>query len=221
MEEMKMKVKIITICLITLATCLTGCSSINPYTGEKQISRTTIGTGVGAAGGAIVGGLLGGGKGALIGAAAGGVFGGVTGNYMDRQNAELRQCLVGTGVQVRKQGNNIQLSMASDVTFKLNSADINSRFYTILRSVATVLKKYSRTNIMVAGFTDNTGSTAYNQVLSERRAKSVGDYLVSQCINKNRVFIRGFGVRYPVASNNTIHGRAMNRRVVITLRPIV
>jgi hypothetical protein len=149
MEEMKMKVKIITICLITLATCLTGCSSINPYTGEKQISRTTIGTGVGAAGGAIVGGLLGGGKGALIGAAAGGVFGGVTGNYMDRQNAELRQCLVGTGVQVRKQGNNIQLSMASDVTFKLNSADINSRFYTTLCSVATVLKKYSRTNIMV------------------------------------------------------------------------
>jgi outer membrane protein OmpA-like peptidoglycan-associated protein len=215
-----MKYKIITICLITSVISLTGCSSVNPYTGEKQVSRTAIGSGVGVVGGAVVGGLIGGGRGALIGAAAGGVLGGVTGNYMDRQNAELRQRLVGTGVQVTKKGNDIQLMMASDVTFKLNSADINSRFYETLRSVAIVLKKYNRTNIMIAGFTDNTGSKAYNQVLSEKRAKSVGDFFVSQRINPNRVFMKGFGERYPAASNKTVQGRAANRRVVITLRPV-
>ena len=213
-----MKNKIIILsAIIAISIALTSCT-ISPYTGEKQVSSTAVGTGVGAAGGAIVGGLVGGGKGAAIGAAAGGLTGAAVGYYMDRQDQELRQRLVGTGVQVKKVGKDIQLIMASDVTFRTDSADINSQFYSILDSVAVVLRKYDNTNIIVSGYTDSTGTAAYNQSLSERRAKSVGDYLVSQKINRNRVFSQGFGERYPVASNKSAAGRALNRRVVITLR---
>jgi len=204
--------------IIVVSTALTSCTTVSPYTGEKQVSSAAIGTGVGAAGGALVGGLIGGGRGVAIGAAAGGVTGGVIGYSMDRQNQELRQRLQGTGVQVKKEGNTIQLVMASDVTFKTDSADINSKFYPALNSVAIVLRKYSDTNIVVSGYTDSTGTAEYNQRLSEHRAKSVGDYLVAQRINPNRVFTQGFGERHPVASNKTPQGRKMNRRVVITLR---
>ncbi|MGB6976149.1 MAG: OmpA family protein [Gammaproteobacteria bacterium] len=204
---------------IPLFGSLTGCTTVNPYTGEQQISSTAIGTGVGVAGGALVGALAGGQKGALIGAALGGASGAVIGNIMDRQDAELRQQLVGTGVQVNRQGNALQLVMASDVTFRTNSADINSGFYPALNSVAKVFKKYSNTNIVISGYTDDTGGDAYNQQLSEQRAASVGSYLVSHGISPNRVFTQGFGKRNPVASNHTAAGRAKNRRVEITVRP--
>jgi outer membrane protein OmpA-like peptidoglycan-associated protein len=219
-ETNKMKNKVIVLsAMITILGFLTSCTTINPYTGEKEVSGTAVGTGIGVAGGAIVGGLIGGGRGAAIGAAAGGLTGGVIGYSMDRQNQELRQRLVGTGVQVNKVGNTVQLVMASDVTFKFNSADINSAFYSTLDSVAIVLRKYTNTNMVVSGYTDSVGSAAYNQTLSERRAKSVGDYLISQRVNPNRIFTQGFGERNPVASNKTAQGRRMNRRVVITLRP--
>jgi outer membrane protein OmpA-like peptidoglycan-associated protein len=214
-----MKNKIIILsAIIAISSVLTSCTTIDPYTGEKKVSAATIGTGVGVAGGAIVGGLVGGGRGAAIGAAAGGVTGGVIGYSMDRQNQELLRRLVGTGVQVRRVRNTIRLVMASDVTFKFNSADINSKFYPTLNSVAIVLRKYTNTNIIISGYTDSIGSAAYNQRLSEHRAKSVGDYLVSQRINPNRIFTQGFGERRPVASNKTAQGRRLNRRVVITLR---
>jgi len=214
---MQNKIIILSI-ILAVSAALTSCTTTSPYTGEKEVSSTAIGTGVGAAGGALVGGLIGGGKGAAIGAGVGGLTGGVVGYSMDRQNQELRQRLVGTGVQVKKVGNTIQLVMASDVTFKTNSADINSKFYPALNSVAIVLRKYDNTNIVVSGYTDNTGTAEYNQRLSERRAKSVGDYLAAQKINPNRIFTQGFGERNPVASNKTAQGRKLNRRVVITLR---
>jgi outer membrane protein OmpA-like peptidoglycan-associated protein len=198
---------------------LSGCTTVNPYTGEQQVSRTTIGTGIGAAGGALIGALAGGGRGALIGAAVGGASGAVIGNIMDTQEAELRQQLVGTGVQVMKQGDVIQLVMASDVTFRTDSSDINAGFYPALNSVARVFRKYNNTNIVVSGYTDNVGGDAYNQRLSERRAASVGSYLMSQGISPNRVFTQGFGKRNPRASNGTAAGRAQNRRVEITVRP--
>lgn len=199
---------------------LSGCTSVNPYTGNQQVSDTTVGAGIGAASGAGIGALLGGGRGALIGGAIGAVTGGVIGNSFDQQNEELRQRLVGTGVQVQKVGNSIQLMMASDVTFNFNQADVRSGFYPVLNSVAIVLKKYNNTSITITGYTDNVGGDAYNQGLSEGRARSVGDYLISQGISPNRIFTQGMGKRNPVASNSTPSGRAMNRRVVITLRPL-
>ncbi len=201
------------------AALLSGCTTVNPYTGQVQTSDATIGTGVGALGGAAIGALAGGGRGALIGGTIGAVTGGLIGNSMDQENNELRQRLVGTGVQVQQNGNYIQLVMASDVTFKTNQSDVIDSFYPTLSSVAEVLRKYNRTNIVITGFTDNTGDAAYNQSLSERRAESVGSFLMSQGIPPNRIFTEGRGKRDPIASNATAEGRAMNRRVVISLRP--
>lgn len=202
------------------AALLSGCSTINPYTGQKETSDATIGTGLGAIGGATIGAIAGGGRGALIGGAIGAVGGGLIGNAMDQQNNELRQRLNGTGVQVQQQGNTIQLVMASDVTFKTNQSDVRDSFYPTLSSVAVVLKKYNKTNIVITGFTDNVGNDAYNQTLSEKRAASVGSFLQSQGISSNRIFTEGRGKRDPIASNATVEGRSLNRRVVITLRPI-
>lgn len=199
---------------------LTACSTIDPYTGQSRASDTAVGTGIGAIGGAAVGALIGGERGAYIGAGIGALGGSAIGYSMDKQNEELRRALAGSGVQVRKVGNTVQLIMASDVTFATNQAAIQSDFYPTLDSVAVVFKKYDRNTINIVGYTDNTGKASYNQQLSEQRAQSVGDYLTSRGVPANRIYTSGQGQRNPIASNATPQGRAMNRRVVITLRPI-
>lgn len=210
--------KIITV--LCGALLITSCTATNPYTGEKQVSDTAIGAGIGTASGAVLGALIGGERGAYIGGAAGALTGGAIGHMLDKENDELRQTLSGTGVQVKKEGNIIQLIMASDVTFNTNQADVRSNFYSTLDSVAIVFKKYNKNTITITGYTDNVGGDAYNQGLSEQRAKNVGDYLISQGVPANRIFTNGMGKRNPIATNATAEGRAMNRRVVITLRPI-
>jgi outer membrane protein OmpA-like peptidoglycan-associated protein len=206
---------------------IAGCTT-NPYTGESQASKTAIGAGsgaaIGAGAGALIGGLTGGGRGAatgaLIGGASGLVVGGAVGGYLDYQDAELRKQLAGTGVQVKKVGNTLQLIMPSDITFDFNSYQIKDSFYPVLDSVAIVLKKYNRTNIEIAGYTDNVGSNNYNQNLSEQRARSVGNYLAYREISASRIATEGFGKNNPVATNSTSQGRALNRRVVLTLREV-
>lgn len=204
-------------CSITL---LSGCASIDPYTGQQTASDATIGTGIGAIGGAAVGALIGGERGAYIGAGIGALGGGAIGYNMDKQNAELRQALVGSGVQVRKVGNTIQLVMASDFTFATNQSTIQDSFYSTLDSVAVVFKKYDKNTINIVGYTDSTGNSSYNQQLSEQRAQSVGNYLISRGVPSTRIYTSGQGQRNSIASNATSQGRAMNRRVVITLRPL-
>jgi outer membrane protein OmpA-like peptidoglycan-associated protein len=196
---------------------LSGCAATNPYTGQTQTSDATKGAGIGAVGGAVVGAIAGGERGALIGGAIGALTGGLIGNQFDKENAELRNALVGTGVQVRQNGDSLQLVMASDVSFPTNQASVRASFYPALNSVAMVLKKYNNSNISIVGYTDNVGSSAYNQKLSEMRAASVGAYLASQGISYSRIMTQGMGDRNPVASNGTAQGRAMNRRVEINL----
>ncbi len=200
---------------------IVGCTT-DPYTGEKTISNTGLGAGIGAAGGALIGGIAGNGTGALIGAGVGAAVGGVAGNMMDRQADALRRQLQSTGVRVvqNPQSGDIHLIMPGDITFKTNSADIQSTFYPVLNSVAIVLAKYNKTIIQIEGYTDNTGKPTYNQELSERRANSVAQYLISQKINSNRIATRGFGQRNPIASNETAIGREQNRRVEITIHSI-
>jgi outer membrane protein OmpA-like peptidoglycan-associated protein len=215
-----MQLKSLTLSLVIASTTLlAGCTSINPYTGQSQVNNTTKGAVVGGGLGAGIGALAGGTKGALIGAGVGTAAGGLVGYSLDRENEELRQVLVGTGVQVQKNGKEIVLVMASDVSFRTNSADINAGFYPALNSVAKVLKKYSNQNVIITGYTDNTGSPTYNQDLSARRAESVGAYLVGQGVSSNKLFTKGMGELNPIASNANSAGRAQNRRVEITLRP--
>jgi outer membrane protein OmpA-like peptidoglycan-associated protein len=211
------------ISLATLAMfAATACTTVNPYTRETQTSKAAKGAGIGAAAGAVVGLLTKGDKleNALIGAGVGAIAGGGVGYYMDVQEAKLRQRLEGTGVSVTRIGDNITLNMPGNVTFATNSADLNSRFFSVLDGVALVLKEYNKTVVEIAGHTDSTGTDAYNLQLSQRRAQSVASYLVSQGIKQERLITVGAGKAYPVASNDTEEGRAANRRVEITIVPV-
>jgi outer membrane protein OmpA-like peptidoglycan-associated protein len=203
---------------------VTGCTTTDPYTGEQKTSQTTKGAAIGAAAGAVLGVATSSkkdrGKGALIGAAAGAAIGGGIGQYQDRQEAELRQQLEGTGVRVQREGDNLKLIMPGNITFAVNSEQIQSGFYDVLDSVALVIRKYDKTLLDIRGYTDSTGSFEHNQALSERRAQSVASYLIGQQIAASRVRTAGYGPRYPVAPNNTEAGRAQNRRVEINLQPM-
>jgi len=207
--------------LVTLLSFVVACTT-NPYTGERQVSKTATGAVIGAAGGAAIGALAGRNraKGALIGAGAGALAGGAVGAYMDIQEAKLRERLRGTGVSVTRVGDDLILNMPGNVTFETDRADIRAGFYEILNSVTLVLKEYDKTIIEVMGHTDSTGSAAYNQGLSERRASSVGRYLIAQGIDSRRVLTQGFGKNFPIASNDTADGRQQNRRVELRLVPL-
>ena len=200
---------------------LVGCTT-DPYTGQPQLSRTIIGAGVGAATGAAIGALAGRdrARGAAIGAGVGALAGGAVGGYMDYQESKLRERLAGTGVGVTRVGDEIVLRMPGNVTFETDRADIRPSFYDVLGSVGLVLQEYDKTLIEIMGHADSTGDAGYNQKLSARRASSVGAYLQSQGVLRQRVLARGFGEEYPVADNATAAGRQANRRVELRLVPI-
>jgi outer membrane protein OmpA-like peptidoglycan-associated protein len=207
------------------ALSLGACTTVDPYTGQTVASNTRTGALAGAAGGALLGYLTNTNKGeegrtnALIGAGVGALAGAAVGNYMDRQQADLRRSLAGTGVTVERQGDNIVLNMPSDITFAVDQSDIQSRFFGPLDGVASVLNQYPQTTIDIIGHADSTGPDDYNQALSERRAASVADYLVRRGVMSGRLYVAGRGESDPIASNATDAGRAQNRRVEVVVRP--
>jgi len=213
-----MKKAIVLAAAITLA----GCQTLDPYTQESKTSNATKGAGIGAVAGAVLGAAVSSKKdrtkGALTGALVGGAVGGGIGYYMDQQEMLLRQELEGTGVRVERNGDQIRLIMPGNITFPTNSYNIDQGFYPVLDSVTKVFIKFDKTVINVDGFTDSTGSFEHNQNLSERRAASVSQYLASGGVAALRLQSRGYGERYPVASNDTSSGRAMNRRVEVNIR---
>ena len=90
----------------------------------------------------------------------------------------------------------------------------------MLTNVSTVLKRYNQSLIDVYGHTDNTGGTAYNQQLSEQRARSVANFLAGQGVRPDRMIVSGFGETRPIASNASPQGREQNRRVELRLIPL-
>lgn len=209
--------------LVALAATFTlaGCAGMEDFAKNPEKQKTRQGVGIGAAGGAVAGLIIGGGwKGALIGAGVGAIAGGATGNYMDKQEAKLRQQMEGTGVEVVRWGDNITLDMPGGVTFGFDSAALNPQFHAVLDKVAATLADYNQTVVQVAGHTDSTGSRSYNLQLSQRRADSVKAYLVSRGVPAARLQTVGAGPDHPVADNGTEAGRAQNRRVEITIVPV-
>ena len=205
------------------ALATSGCMTYDPYTGEEETSKATSGAIIGAVSGAAIGALSNHndrGKGALIGAAAGGATGGGIGYYMDRQEAELRHKLEGTGVRVPRNGDEIDLIMPGDVTFDVDEASVRNEFVDVLNSVAIVLKEFDKTAIRVEGHTDSSGAESYNQQLSERRATAVRDLLLRAGIPISRTSVSGYGENQPIASNDSPAGRQANRRVTLNLIPL-
>lgn len=206
------------------AVLLAGCASQNPYDNQPPSSNKTAKYGgLGALAGAAAGALISHdnrGKGALIGAAIGGASGAGYGYYADKQEAELRQSMQGTGVEVQRQGDQIKLIMPGNITFATDSSEIVSNFYAPLNNLASSFKQFNQNTIEIVGFTDSTGSRQYNMDLSQRRAQSVATYLTAQGVDGTRLSTRGAGPDQPIASNATADGRAQNRRVEVNLRPL-
>ncbi len=220
-----LNIKLIGPCLISIG-FLAGCVTTDPYTGERRATKTAAGAGLGAASGAILGAVIGNnvgdgdaGRGALIGAAVGGIAGGGIGVYMDKQEAEIRAQLQGSGVSVTRVGNNIILNMPQDITFDVAKDYIRPEFAGTLDSVVLVLNKFPATSISVNGHTDSDGDSEYNQSLSERRATSVSRYLSGQGVSLNRLRAQGYGESAPIASNTDAAGKARNRRVELHIIP--
>lgn len=221
-----MKNLIIALSLASI-TVITSCTTYDPYTGEEKTTNAAKGAGIGAGIAAVVSYMANKDKDSaernkriLRDAGIGAIVGGGVGYYMDTQEAELRKQLRGSGVSVVRDGDNITLVMPGNITFPSNEHDLKTDFYDVLDSVALVLEEFEKTIIVVAGHTDSRGSDAYNQTLSEERARSVANYLKAKKIVEARFEVVGFGEKAPIADNATTEGRALNRRVELTLMPI-
>jgi outer membrane protein OmpA-like peptidoglycan-associated protein len=204
--------------LVTTSACTT-----DPVTGEKRLSKAAIGGIGGAVGGYLLGDLVGGRNDRtekILGAGIGGLAGAGIGAYMDKQEHDMRARTAGTDVRVIRQGDDLILNIPSGINFATDSAVVAPSFQRTLDQVSQVLGQYNRTYVDVYGHTDSTGSDAYNQGLSERRAVSVADYLSTHGVQSARIGTRGFGKTQPIASNDTEEGRAANRRVEIKIVPI-
>jgi outer membrane protein OmpA-like peptidoglycan-associated protein len=203
--------------LVAVSGCVT-----DPNTGEQKVSRTAIGGVGGAALGYLLGGLIGGKTARIVGAGIGGVAGGVIGYQMDQQIKELKENTAGSGVDVTEtpDGQSILVNLPNGVTFAVDSSTITPTFQGTLDQIAASLTKYPNSLIDVMGHTDSTGSDAYNLELSQRRAEAVANYLSLRGVTRSRIATMGYGEQYPVASNETAEGRALNRRVEIRITPI-
>lgn len=215
-----MKKLIVLLLASTLAAV--GCAAPQTQTSKGAL----IGTGVGAAVGAGLGQAIGGDTkgtliGAGIGAGLGALAGGSIGRYMDNQEAAMRQQLAYTeSASIQRQAETIAVTFKSDVLFDVGSSAIKPGGMTELNRVAQVLTQYPQTTILIAGHTDSTGAEDMNQRLSEQRALSVKNTLVSQGVDGMRMNTIGFGENKPIADNNSEAGRQLNRRVEITITPV-
>ncbi len=201
---------------------VTGCAT-QPMT--KTQKGALIGTGAGAAAGAALGQAIGRDTGstligAALGAAVGGLTGGLVGNYMDKQEAEMRQALANVeGASIQREQDVLAINFKSDVMFSTGSATIKGGAQDEMDRVAKVLNRYPETSVQIAGYTDSTGSADVNQRLSEKRASAVKSALVARNVNSGRLATVGYGENKPIADNGTEAGRMMNRRVTITIVP--
>ena len=207
-----------TVVLPTSALALSGCVT-DPSTGRQSADKTALYGLGGAAVCGIMGALTHGGKGARNSALVCGALGAGIGSYMDYQEQRLRQSLAGTQVQVQRQGNQIKLVMPENVTFATGSAVLSDNAQFALNTAAQTLVQYPDTTLTINGHTDNTGSDAVNNPLSQHRAQTVAYYLQSRGVAASRLAVYGYGSHMPAASNATAEGRAQNRRVEILINP--
>ena len=197
--------------VLAIALVLPACSSLN-----KTQQGAIIGAAAGAGAGAVVGGKLGStAKGAIIGAAVGGVAGAVIGQQMDKQARELAMDV--EGARVERVGEGIAVTFDSGLLFAYDSDVIQGNARDNLVNLANSLKKYPKTDLMIVGHTDSMGADAYNQGLSERRARAAKNFLVAQGITADRVQIAGRGETEPIADNASTDGRSQNRRVEVAI----
>jgi len=170
--------------------------------------KTAVGAGAGAAVGAGVGALAGGWEGAAIGAVVGGLAGGAIGNYLDKQEQELKQV-----ANARRIETGILVNLKSSLLFSSDSAVLRPAAVEQLAQLGDILARYPEDRIVIQGHTDSTGSAAHDEELSLRRAEAVRDVLASRGVNPRQMLVEGVGATRPIGDNSTPEGRAENRRV--------
>ena len=202
-----MKKSILFLCAVAL---LSACTTPGKRTAIGAAAGTAIGAGVGALTAKATGGSAK--KGALIGAGAGLATGGLIGNYYDKQAKELAAI-----EEIKKDENGITVTLKNDILFETGSAELSDASKKTLTDLNRVLKKYPENIIVVKGYTDSTGTVAYNQTLSEQRAKAVYDFILDNGLKTSSLNYKGYGVKNPIADNSTAAGRAKNRRVELDI----
>lgn len=204
----------------SIAICMPGCEAYQRQSGTTKgaVVGTASGAAVGSAIGAIAGGGKGAWKGAAVGAVVGGIGGGLIGRYLDQQAAEM-QGVLSENDRLRREQETLYLTLGSDVLFDSGSAALQPGARDRLREVAGILNRYPRTVIDITGHTDSRGAAEMNQELSQRRARAVADQLIGEGVSSARINARGEGETRPVANNETLEGRQLNRRVEMVIRP--
>lgn len=198
---------VILIMTIAGSLALSGCAS--------DSKNTAMGAGIGAAAGAVVGGIIGHqtgnrNQGALIGAALGGAAGGYAGHRMDKQAKELEKI-----AETKRTEQGLVTKLKSDILFSSGKSDLKPAAQANLKQMAEIMKKYPENVLTIQGYTDNTGSSAVNETLSQKRASAVRDTLVLNGLPASAITVQGMGPANPVAENTTSEGRSKNRRVEI------
>ena len=204
--------------LLFTATLLFGCEA------TKNANKTQKGAVIGATSGAVIGGIIGnntkGGNtalGAIIGGVVGGAAGGYIGNRMDEQAKKIEQEIPGAEVERVGEGINVTFDEASGVYFDTEKYNINAKSQATLNKLAGIFKEYPKSNILVEGHTDDTGSESYNLTLSKNRAQAVSSYLVNNGVSSGRFDTKWYGESQPKYDNTTADGRAKNRRVELAI----
>jgi outer membrane protein OmpA-like peptidoglycan-associated protein len=169
---------------------------------------TGIGAGAGAGVGAAIGGAAGGWKGAGLGALAGGALGVAVGNYLDKQNNELKKV-----AETKRTEDGILVNLKNDLLFDTGSDVLKPEAVDQLTQLGQILSKYKKDRVRVEGFTDDVGGAAFNQELSMRRATAVKNVLLDHGVSSDQLLVYGYGESKPIASNTSQTGRSKNRRV--------
>ena len=117
------------------------------------------------------------------------------------------------GVTIRKEGNNLVLSMPELVLFDFNKYEVKNKVKGSLNTLAKALEENPDIRIKIDGYTDFIGSEGYNLELSVKRAKAIKNYLVDRGVKSSNISIEGYGKQNPIANNATAAGRAKNIRV--------
>lgn len=197
--------------LFMSAFIISGCSKWN-----NTAKGVAIGSGGGAAAGAVIGKTLGNtAAGAIAGAAVGGTVGAIIGRNMDQKAEELEEELEGVTVQRVEEG--IAVSFDSGILFDFDSAELRSEARENLEKLSTIINRDEDTILMIVGHTDSTGDADYNMELSERRAQSAADYMISEGLAESRIQTDGRGETEPLEDNSTEAGQQDNRRVEVAI----
>ena len=188
--------------------------------GCASMSKTQKGAIIGATAGAVVGAVIGDkagntAAGAILGAMIGGAAGAYIGHYMDKQAEEMERDL--EGARIERIGEGIKITFESGILFDVNKSALHQPARMNLEQLAVILNKYEDTEILIEGHTDSDGPEEYNMDLSIRRANSVGNWLAAQQVNPGRLHLMGYGETQPIADNDTLEGKQLNRRVEVAI----